>query len=149
MTNLKTLADRVEAGSGTDRELDCLIERAVGAVDARTITNGFGFGFTDRGQWACEDVKQYSASLDAAMTLIEPGWRLQHLGQRHKFDRWTAQIANDGCEERIAMEDDPSFVSRTGNTAALSVVATALAIIAWREEGSRSRISSPKGDGDE
>lgn len=69
---------------------------------------------------------------DAAKRCLPPGWRLMHLGRRHAFDRWCAQIFNDGCEERIAMVDQIAMISRTGETEALAVIA--VAALAWNVE---------------
>jgi hypothetical protein len=83
---LLQLAERVERASGPDRELDCSIAVGVGAVDARTKPSGLqGFGYVDRNQWACSNVPPYTASLDAAMSLVPEGrfWRIDRDSAGH------------------------------------------------------------------
>lgn len=54
MTDLNSLADRIEKASGPDREIDRAIQIAVG-----------------RAGWPMVKPEPYTASLDAAMTLAE------------------------------------------------------------------------------
>lgn len=56
--DLRALADRVEKATGPDRGLDVDIEHARGWPDA---------------QWT-SDARRYTASLDAAVTLVPRGW---------------------------------------------------------------------------
>lgn len=74
MTGLSELAARVEAAEGSDRELDARIWCALhscapGPIDAS------GFSFTnDEGVGPCWQQRiDYTASLDAAMTLVPEG----------------------------------------------------------------------------
>jgi hypothetical protein len=80
MSELLKLAERCEAATGPDRELDKLIHEALGNCVHReteyyAVQSDTGFtckacrkdtyGFT---------IPKYSASLDAAMTLVPEGW---------------------------------------------------------------------------
>lgn len=64
---LKELADKVEAASGPDRELECRIwaaQKGGGFDTYRAVVPDFG-------QW---QAPAYTASIDAAMTLVPEGW---------------------------------------------------------------------------
>lgn len=69
---LLALADRVEALAGPDREVDAIIQRALG--DDTT-----GHWFADRnGAWVTDALAPiYTASLDAAMTLAPNAYRVR------------------------------------------------------------------------
>lgn len=97
--DLLELAARCEAATGLDRELDCAIGVAIGRfftepnkgwperldyVERRgDVANYPGHGFDQL-------VPRYTASLDAAMTLVPEGTRLQYqnfgdIGGRHMW----------------------------------------------------------------
>lgn len=95
MTDLMELASRVEAGEGPDRELDAAIgvavagyflgeprypgaERRYGYVDKEGCRVEPGNGAADR------LIPPYTASLDAAMTLVPEGWAID------KISMWPA-----------------------------------------------------------
>lgn len=68
MTDLSLLIERIEKSEGADRELDHAIYEALGKPVVRMAsasTHG-----TDLVNWA----PFYSASLDAAVTLVPDGW---------------------------------------------------------------------------
>lgn len=67
---LLVLADRVEALTGPDLEVDCLIENALGIAKFERDPRVF-FGDADYNRVS---PKPYTASLDAAMTLVPDGW---------------------------------------------------------------------------
>ncbi len=70
IADISGLVERVEAASGPDRELDCLIENALGlAKFERDPRVNFGDADYTRAPY-----KHYTASLDAAMTLVPEGW---------------------------------------------------------------------------
>lgn len=69
MTDLMELASRVEAGEGPDRELD------------KAIATALGYG---RWYAAWHPSWGYTASLDAAMTLVPEGWAID------KISMWPA-----------------------------------------------------------
>lgn len=68
---LLALADRCEVATGEDRGIDCWIENHLGL--ARFVPDRpapLGGGWLDKRV----DPKSYTASLDAAMTLVPEGW---------------------------------------------------------------------------
>lgn len=66
MPNLKELIERLERAEGPDRELDLEIANALGFMCDRTQA------FL---------AKDYTSSIDAALTLVPEGASLEHLGQ--------------------------------------------------------------------
>lgn len=75
MADLSELAARVEAATGPDRELDARITVAL---------DGLGeWGELRRSGYAIQDFKAppYTASLDAAMTLVPEGWFINRLNE--------------------------------------------------------------------
>jgi hypothetical protein len=88
---LIALAERVERAEGPDRELDALIEVAVFGFPQRAYdqANGLrnrGADPLDKMLWLKNwGVPRYSASLDAAMTLVPEGWRVG-FEQGSRFD---------------------------------------------------------------
>lgn len=82
MTALTTLAARVEAASGADRDLDAEIARAAGwdTVDGEQWWSPADAAERRRlkvSRWRHQPVPlpAFTASLDAAMTLVPEGWR--------------------------------------------------------------------------
>jgi hypothetical protein len=79
---LLRLAERCEAATGPDRELDDEIARALGWTqhtdeDDPVFVNQTSTWWAEPGrEWStCSVVPSYTASLDAAMTLVPEGWR--------------------------------------------------------------------------
>ncbi len=66
------LAERCEAAMGSDRDLDADIARATGWQDVRSEGYGSIRGLRPTGKR--EHVMRFTASLDAAMTLVPEGW---------------------------------------------------------------------------
>ena len=84
---LLELADRVEAATGPDRELDRAIR------DTLNLAHDYGADWGSRGR----DIAQafpYTASLDAAMTLVpeEVFWRLGHDGEGPDPSQFRAEM---------------------------------------------------------
>jgi len=83
VNKLNELAERVEAATGPDRELD------------RAISDALGVG---RFHAAGSSAWQYTSSLDTAMTLVPEGWLLQFLQEIDYLDGedagppWTAEL---------------------------------------------------------
>ena len=73
---LLLLAERVEAASGPDREMDLAIAIMLGKAPANTIRgNVTGFCYFDEySSPCCVTIAQYTASLDAAMSLVPKGF---------------------------------------------------------------------------
>lgn len=104
MTDLLDLAARCEAAEGPDRELDCAIDALLGWRQMPNPTHAGGLidmmigpdGKTER-----RTVPAYTASLDAAMTLVPEGsddWAiadlLQAAIQRWKTEAWRERKAD-------------------------------------------------------
>ncbi|TXH54333.1 MAG: hypothetical protein E6Q97_11285 [Desulfurellales bacterium] len=94
---LLKLAERVEALSGPDREVDSEIDRLTfrGPFEDR-LCGCMGNCLPGHPAYdgACVSVPHYTASLDAAMTLKPEGWRVQHLG--HCLGGWRCRVETNG-----------------------------------------------------
>jgi hypothetical protein len=108
MNPLLELADRVEAATGPDRELDIATQRIV------RDKPGLIYGLH-----ACPP---YTASLDAAATLVPEGWD------------WSASgYGDDGASAEVWLhgwQDDTKINSFLASTAPLCLVAASLRAIA-------------------
>ena len=83
------LADRVEAAKGPDRELDLRVAMAVlPGWDYPLDDAAVAFHTKYGGQPA------YTASLDAAMTLVPEGARIAALAQEIGTPRWLVKLGN-------------------------------------------------------
>ena len=72
------LIERIEAAGGPDRQLDMLVENALGlAIFDRDPAVGFGDADYNR-----RDPKPYTASIDAAVTLVPEGWEWAYFDKR-------------------------------------------------------------------
>jgi hypothetical protein len=87
------LIQRLRAATGPDRELDAEICRRLG-YEVRT-DGGRGHYYEPKKNWSWENVPAYTASLDAAMTLVPDEtmasvgrWKHCEAGTWH----WSAQI---------------------------------------------------------
>ena len=89
MADLEELAGRVEALSGPDREVDALIAIAVnadsmpGAIKGQAIPELHRLGrvrHVFNGGASFPEARKYTASIDAAMTLVDPAWWLSMSG---------------------------------------------------------------------
>jgi hypothetical protein len=87
-TNLSTLADRVEAATGPDREIDDEIRTAM----AYTYETG-------------TLAPRYTASLDAAMTLVPEGWDSRRVGCTDDGRGYAQLAADDGAMMAEDTED--------------------------------------------
>jgi hypothetical protein len=93
MTNSNTvsdLAERCEAATGPDRELDCAIAVALG----RTDEGGSGFHRTFPDDSVFEQVRAllFTASLDAAMTLVPEGWVIGSVAEEAPRTQWVVEL---------------------------------------------------------
>jgi hypothetical protein len=100
MTDLEQLALRCEGASGPDRELDALI-----FASTLDLTNTRIASIED---WAAEAVRgkwnwpRYTASIDAAMTLVPEGW-VTFLASEDRHSRrwkWHLRCAGVNAEAR-------------------------------------------------
>lgn len=117
---LLALAERVERAVQPDREIDCLIRCALsGRPNWRALNMGDGFGWgifseTTAGHARFfSDVPMYTASLDAAMTLVprDASWSLYDV---------------IGKRESVRMYGDGYDVLVQGATPALALTAACL-----------------------
>lgn len=128
---LLALAERVEKAEGADRELDCLVwcrvkgitaewqgnllvageEGVIGYIDPGEHQRNFSCNRADQG-WA--GIRAYTASLDAAMTLIDPAdeWSLTTIYNiaraevginRDQQTAWTGYGENACCIPVLAL----------------------------------------------
>lgn len=105
--DLNDLADRVEAASGADRELD------------RTIKEFVGHAWDYAAEWPRDGQPiafPYTASIDAAITLVPEGYKWKIMCS--DFDGYLCEIWTDGTPEY-------EHVSRAA-TPALALTAAAL-----------------------
>lgn len=94
MTNLRELADRCEAATGPDRELDGAVLIAIGHAQRR---GSFTFWMNAAGstnELVGSGCPRYTASLDAAMTLVpEPHkWAITASSHDGGWQAWVWQI---------------------------------------------------------
>jgi hypothetical protein len=100
---LMELAKRLEAATGPDRELDGGIA-ALDHPEVQCVTIGpdhrrEDWVYIDRSTAApsSRPVPRFTASLDAAMSLVPEGWRVRDFGDWE--DRWLLTLMNeDTCE---------------------------------------------------
>lgn len=94
MSDLAALAERVEQAEGPSRELDALIAASRLRLD--------GTRFASIQAWVDEAIAErwnfdrYTASLDAAMTLVPKGYRLASFGEEAFDDEpkpWVATLS--------------------------------------------------------
>jgi hypothetical protein len=97
------LAERCEAATGPDRELDCAIAVALG----RTDEGGSGFHRTFPDDSVFEQVRAllFTASLDAAMTLVPEGavWSVGNFGFDEKPMSTVGEIEVNAATPALAL----------------------------------------------
>ena len=128
-TGLVELAVRCEQATGADRELDVRISLELSGVgytdkdvvDLLTVRDEpTGYG---RYRPADEYVAKFTASLDAAMSLIPGGWRLDHLGEKRITGGCIAVVGSK-------MDIDADGCGSTGANPALALAAACLLALA-------------------
>lgn len=128
---LLALAERCETATGPDRELDGAIYIAVlipaeraGRIDQN---GGFvGWWPKDGPYVGAREVPAYTASLDAALTLVPEGWHWSADSRRFGYVR--GRGPQDGAP-------DPEGWARGTATPALALCAAALRALAAQAEG--------------
>ena len=135
---LLALADRCEQATGADRELDAAIFRAIGApvpfqfankLLALTLDEARNAYFADIGEMRVRyEPPAYTASLDAAMTLIDAEcfWRLGHDGEGPDPSLFEARVFDPMQMDRPALS--------TAATPPLALTAATLRAIAGAME---------------
>lgn len=104
MTDLRELVERLEAAEGPSRELDAEIARALGWKDV-----GIGPHAPQTVKWVRPDGSEtfnrlpaYTASIDAALTLVPEGWEWT-VGNTYAEGRTFARVEN------FALKGEPNF----------------------------------------
>lgn len=110
------LAERVEALEGPDREVDAEIAETYWRYNCRNPI------------WDCGPVAAYTASLDAAMSLVPEGFCIWQMGEvpDNSPRAWFANLWAEG-------KDEPERICEAA-TAALALTAAALRAIAGEAE---------------
>ena len=83
---LLALAERVERASGPDRELDHRCFAALHGWD-------YPLGPAALNEYEVLEEPSFTASLDAAMTLVPEGWHVGRFQQLWRTRCWTAELA--------------------------------------------------------
>ena len=131
---LLALAERVERAVQPDREIDCLIRCALsGRPNWRALNMGDGFGWgifyeTTAGHARFfSDVPMYTASLDAAMTLVPDRWSSGYTDRR-------ATVEGSKVNAQLWQVAEGSTVNGYADTPALALTAACLRARARGEE---------------
>ena len=119
---LMRLAERCEAAMGPDRELDALIQMAVRKREPLLQADRLPM-----------KPRHFTASLDAAMTLVPEGWTAWELRSRRRLTRFTAEISRL-CDD---IDDADGELIECGNAAtpALALCAAALRARTQKDSG--------------
>lgn len=125
---LLALAERVEALSGPDREVDSAIVLALFPV-----TRVPNLGPNGKDAWYDHDLIfaekswNFTASLDAAMTLVPEGWTAIEMRSRNAMARWVVEIS------KLRGDNTEHLIQGHAATPALALVAAALRALAGGE----------------
>jgi hypothetical protein len=100
---LLELAERCEAATGPDRELDAEIASTLGWANVGPGNRGGRCGRSPEGTW--KTVPRYTASLDAAMTLVPEGWdwELEFIGGTSVANMLLARGTFNGAAQTPAL----------------------------------------------
>ncbi len=106
------LAERVEAATGVDREIDEAIQAALAGAEIEPQGYCSSNTYHRDGYWvSIGDIKPYTASIDAAMSLVPEGWlisisqwpirTMQEVRDRpgdwgYGKDQWRVTLTQDG-----------------------------------------------------
>lgn len=119
MTNLSSLIERIEAATGPDHEMDAAIELAF--TDDRGV-QPLAF-FKHKITIGKRRTIPFTASIDAAMTLVPEGWLMAGLWERNtKLPnwRWKAELWSPDADRNV------SGIARNSESPALALCAAAL-----------------------
>jgi hypothetical protein len=145
-----SLAARAEAAEGPDRELDALICIAAGFAEGNTVAFKTGWCAGSETNPHPVEAPAYTASIDAALTLLPEGWQVAALEQNWRTGLWRAQLIPVPSATLIAAFDRGETVgwntadapdSGTGGiaTPALALVAACLRARATQGENDAHR----------
>lgn len=139
-TILIELAERVEAATGPDRELDIEIGFQLASRERLWALSGMNAQrplFSDDDLW--RQVRRcpteyglghcYTSSLDSAMTLVPEGWRLYMLSSSDQAKIWSANLWVMASGEEV-----DSVPAGRAATPALALTAACLRALALSEE---------------
>lgn len=123
MSDLLELAARVEAATGPDRELDLLIAKALGfrALHLAFIPGGSDLAWDPRGSGCGFVVEHYTASLDAALSLVPEGLRIAAIAEQFFEDLDHPWLVKLGFRDRAG-----GLPTAGGRTPALALTAACL-----------------------
>lgn len=152
--DLSGLIERVEAGVGPDRSIDAAIyhdllgfcrhanqERTGAQSDtgfdcmdcgADSWGNKSRKGGYPAGQGLHDSAPRYTASLDAAMTLVPDGWLIAGLWERNTSLpnwRWKAELWSPDADANV------SAIAKNSDTPAIALVAASLRALQSRKDG--------------
>lgn len=140
----KQIADlitKLESATGPSRELDGEIHNGLhGTQYLRSTASVTGF-FTSETDNGCPSVDHYTASIDAAVALVErvlPGWHwtISNNNRRFTDQEWKgpwASISSDEFNNDISGHDDDYF-DAFAPTPALALVIAALRALSPKEQ---------------
>lgn len=134
--DLLKMADRVEALSGPDREVDERISLAIGLPATVTI----GHEVLGNLRQVPHTIKRYTASLDAAMTLVPAGWWVAglyfcHPDFRSAGDRdWHSELGGPVSWVQFDVVPEPEYECEGGNAATPALALTAAALRALAKD---------------
>lgn len=122
---LLELAERCEVATGPDRELDHGIAEALGwrRITRLPPENGGDEVYDCGSEWAA--LPKFTASIDAAMTLVPEGWEFIRLEHQHS---WPNDPRGDCIIfEAVVMElHGNGYVGASGLTKSLAICVAAL-----------------------
>lgn len=104
MPELQELIERLEKATGLDRELDALIGAFVDAAPIKRVSPGSEWSKTV--EWL--EYLPYTASLDAALTLVPEGWEWQ-IGGDVPSESGEAHVFGKGDDIHTAFVDSPAI----------------------------------------
>jgi hypothetical protein len=122
MTPTQSLIAKMSDATEGSRELDAEIWLSVTPHEIRdydgttTLKNRY---VEVAGEWFCwldnlrEKVPAYTTSLDAAVSLIPPDWRLEHLGEFTNTIEWECELHRRSSDMAVVAEAKTPFLALT------------------------------------
>lgn len=135
---LNALADRVEAAEGPEREIDSAIYEAIGIDETRCKWWCKMDGRTDltRARFIAAHAPQFTASIDAAMTLVPDGWAFG----------LSSDLIEDGAVAGLMRKSPHSAGDAKATTPALALTAAALRAQAIDARSDETERLGPQGE---
>lgn len=153
MTDLLALAERVEAATEASREIDCLVHEtrrpdltpAMRGSYYGEFTGDY-FGETERGFDVIGKAPRFTASLDAAMTLVPEGWHLNELRQEWQTGWWSAHFAKLPSESQQRAYERGGTIMMIDAKGSAATPALALTAACLRARAACDSGRLPKGE---